>query len=80
MQADDKTRDEIGELADTLRDNLGKIVQHGQRADSLSRTCCCIRVKGPANGDRSMSTPSSRRALTSPITALARRSKGSTSP
>jgi signal transduction histidine kinase len=35
VQADDKTRSEIGELADTLRDNLGKIVQHGKRADSI---------------------------------------------
>ena len=35
VQADDKTRSEIGELADTLRDNLGKIVQHGRRADAI---------------------------------------------
>ncbi len=33
--ADDKTRGEIAELADTLRDNLDKIVQHGKRADSI---------------------------------------------
>ena len=30
-----KTRAEIAELADTLRDNLQKIVQHGKRADSI---------------------------------------------
>jgi two-component system, NtrC family, sensor kinase len=35
VQADDRTRKEIGELADTLRDNLGKIVQHGRRADAI---------------------------------------------
>ncbi len=35
VQVDDKTRSEIGELADTLRDNLGKIVQHGRRADAI---------------------------------------------
>jgi PAS domain S-box-containing protein len=35
VTADDKTRGEIAELADTLRDNLGKIVQHGKRADSI---------------------------------------------
>jgi signal transduction histidine kinase len=35
VQADEKTRSEIGELADTLRDNLGKIVQHGRRADAI---------------------------------------------
>ena len=32
---DDKTRAEIAELADTLRGNLEKIVQHGKRADSI---------------------------------------------
>ena len=35
VTADDKTRGEITELADTLRDNLNKIVQHGKRADSI---------------------------------------------
>jgi two-component system, NtrC family, sensor kinase len=35
MTGDAKTRAEITELADTLRDNLGKIVQHGKRADSI---------------------------------------------
>jgi GAF domain-containing protein len=35
VQADDRTRSEISELADTLRDNLGKIVQHGRRADAI---------------------------------------------
>ena len=33
--ADDKRRSEIAELADTLRDNLDKIVQHGKRANSI---------------------------------------------
>ena len=35
VKADDKTRTEITDLADTLRGNLEKIVQHGQRADSI---------------------------------------------
>jgi signal transduction histidine kinase len=35
MTGDDKTRAEITELSDTLRDNLDKIVQHGARADSI---------------------------------------------
>jgi signal transduction histidine kinase len=35
VKADDKTRAEITELTDTLRDNLAKIVQHGRRADSI---------------------------------------------
>ena len=32
---DDKTRAEIVELTNTLRENLGKIVQHGKRADTI---------------------------------------------
>src|SRR5262249_39613819 len=32
---DDKTRAEITELSNTLRDNLNKIAQHGKRADSI---------------------------------------------
>ncbi|MFY9958813.1 GAF domain-containing protein [Bradyrhizobium sp.] len=35
VTADKKTREEIAELANTLRDNLEKIVQHGKRADSI---------------------------------------------
>ena len=35
LKADDKTSAEIAELADTLRGNLEKIVQHGKRADSI---------------------------------------------
>jgi signal transduction histidine kinase len=35
MKGDAKTRAEITELMDTLRDNLNKIVQHGKRADSI---------------------------------------------
>jgi GAF domain-containing protein len=34
-QLDASRRAEIGELADTLRDNLGKVEQHGKRADSI---------------------------------------------
>ena len=32
---DDKARAEINELTDTLRSNLDKVVQHGQRADAI---------------------------------------------
>jgi len=35
VKVDDKIRGEITELAETLRDNLAKIVQHGKRADSI---------------------------------------------
>jgi two-component system NtrC family sensor kinase len=35
VEIDDERRAEITELAETLRDNLGKIVQHGRRADAI---------------------------------------------
>ena len=35
VKADDKTRTAITELANTLRGNLDKVVQHGKRADSI---------------------------------------------
>ena len=35
VATDDKTREDIADLADTLRGNLEKIVQHGKRADSI---------------------------------------------
>jgi C4-dicarboxylate-specific signal transduction histidine kinase len=35
VKADDKTRAAITELANTLRSNLDKIVQHGKRADAI---------------------------------------------
>jgi two-component system NtrC family sensor kinase len=45
MKGDAKTRAEITELADTLRDNLDKIVQHRHARTRLSRTCCCTRAR-----------------------------------
>src|SRR4029077_18934374 len=35
VNADSNTLTEIAELTNTLRDNLGKIVEHGKRADSI---------------------------------------------
>jgi two-component system, NtrC family, sensor kinase len=35
VKVDEKTRAEITELTNTLRDNLDKIVQHGKRADAI---------------------------------------------
>jgi signal transduction histidine kinase len=35
VKVDDKTRDDITDLMETLRGNLEKIVQHGKRADSI---------------------------------------------
>ena len=34
---DNKLRAEIGEIADTIRGNLDKVVQHGKRADAIVR-------------------------------------------
>ena len=43
-----------------------------------SRTCCCIRVRGPESTGRSISTPWSMRASISPITGRGPRSRAST--
>ena len=45
-----------------------------------SRTCCCIRVRGLESTGRSISTPWSMRASTSPITGRGPRSRASISP
>ena len=37
ISCDEKTRDEITELTDTLRSNLEKVVHHGRRADGIVR-------------------------------------------
>jgi two-component system NtrC family sensor kinase len=48
MKADDKTVAEISELADTLRGNLDKIVQHGQRADAIVKNMLLHSRQGSA--------------------------------
>jgi two-component system, NtrC family, sensor kinase len=35
VKADEKTRAEITDLTNTLRDNLDKVMQHGKRADAI---------------------------------------------
>src|SRR6202008_2386146 len=35
IEIDDKTREEVDELTHMLKGNLEKVVQHGQRADSI---------------------------------------------
>jgi two-component system, NtrC family, sensor kinase len=57
VQADDKTRREIGELADTLRDNLGKIVQHGRRADAIVKNMLLHSREGSGEHSPSISMP-----------------------
>ena len=49
------------ELMELLAGNLGKVVQHGQRADLLSRTCCCTPAKEAASAGQSTSMPAPRR-------------------
>ena len=68
-------RAEIAELMSTLRDNLGKIEQHGSARMPSSKTCCCIRAKARASTVLSISTPSSRKVSTLPITGRELRSK-----
>src|SRR5262249_605460 len=46
IQADAETRAEIAELTNTLRDNLGNIVQHGKRADSIVKNMLWLSREG----------------------------------
>ncbi|MEJ2376655.1 MAG: GAF domain-containing protein [Pseudolabrys sp.] len=48
IKADDKTQTEIIDLADTLRGNLDKIVQHGSRADSIVKNMLLHSRQGSA--------------------------------
>jgi signal transduction histidine kinase len=48
VKVDDKTHAEITELADTLRGNLDKIVQHGKRADSIVKNMLLHSRQGSA--------------------------------
>jgi two-component system NtrC family sensor kinase len=79
VTADDKTREDITDLAATLRGNLEKIVQHGKRADSIVKNMLLHSREAPASIDPRTSTPSSRKASISPITAPAPRRPTSTS-
>ncbi len=50
VSADDKTRGEIAELADTLRGNLDKIGHHGKRANSIVKNM--LQHSREGSGDR----------------------------
>ena len=76
---DDKLRAEISEIADMLQGNLDKVVQHGKRADSIVKNMLLHSRQGSGSTGPSISTPSSRRASTSPITGRGPRSRASTS-
>jgi hypothetical protein len=58
---DNKTREGTEELTPMLKGNLEKVVQHGQRADSIVKSCC-IREKVRGSAAQSISTSSSRTA------------------
>jgi two-component system NtrC family sensor kinase len=38
LDLDDKVRGEVNEIANTLQDNLARVVQHGKRADSIVKS------------------------------------------
>jgi two-component system NtrC family sensor kinase len=38
LHLDDKVRGEVNEIANTLQDNLARVVQHGKRADSIVKS------------------------------------------
>jgi signal transduction histidine kinase len=80
VRLNEKRRGEITELMDTLRGNLEKAVQHGKRADAIVKTRCCTRAKAPESIGSSISTRSSRRVSTLPITGREPRSRASPSP
>ena len=73
---DSKLRAEISEIADMLQGNLDKVVQHGKRADTIVKNMLLHRAKAQESTGRSISTPWSRRASTSPITGHGPRKQG----
>ena len=76
---DNKLRAQISEIADMLQGNLDKVVQHGKRADSIVKNMLLHSRQGSQSTGPSTSTPSSRRASTSPIMARGPRSRASIS-
>ena len=77
---DDKTRTEITELADTLRDNLDKIVQHGKRADSIVKNMLLHSRQGSGEHRPVDINAIVEEASISPITVRGPRNRVSTSP
>ena len=73
---DSKLRAEISEIADTLQGNLDKVVQHGKRADAIVKNMLLHSREGSGEHALSISTPSSKKASTSPITGRGARSRG----
>jgi hypothetical protein len=65
---DDKARSELNELTNTLRSNLDKVVQHGQRADAIVKNMLLHSHQVRANTGRSESMHLSRKVSSLPIT------------
>src|SRR5262249_21585396 len=59
---DERTRENTDELAQTLKSNLEKVVQHGKRADSIVKNMLCIRARAPASAARWTATRWSEKA------------------
>ena len=76
MKGDARTRAEIAELTDTLRDNLGKIVQHGNRGrcDCQGHVAALARGLGQAPARRYQRPRRGQRSI-SPITVPAPRNR-----
>ena len=71
----DKARADINELTDTLRDNLGKVVQHGKRADAIVENMLLHSRESSANTGLSISMLSLRKVSISPGTGRGPRSR-----
>ena len=77
---DNKLRAEIGEIADTIRGNLDKVVQHGKRADAIVRNMLLHSREGA--GERrsvAINTIVEKSSQVWPITGRGRRIKRSRS-
>ena len=76
---DEKVRAEINELANTLRGNLDKVVQHGKRADAIVKNMLLHSREGSGEHRPVDINASSRRASILPITGRGPRSRASIS-
>jgi GAF domain-containing protein len=76
---DSELRQDLDELTGLLKANLDKVVQHGKRADSIVKICCCIRVRVSVSNAWPTSTLWSRKVLISPIMGRGPRSLAFTS-
>ena len=76
---DDKLRAEIKEIADMLKGNLDKVVQHGKRANSIVKNMLLHSREARSITARSILTPWSRRVSTSPTMGRGPKSRVSTS-